>query len=216
MMRALTLTQPWCGLVASGIKRVENRPRHMIKRDAIGTRFAIHASREIDEDIYSRIFRIGPELDPRGAPENERWFNLSRIKSAIIAVATLDAILDPGACGILPWLPEAAAPLAEDQRRWFFGPIGYVLRDVVALPTPVACRGWQGFWCVGELTEHAVRAELRRCVGELTEHAVRAELRKLRTCGALGVGIDKDGHCNRCGLIPDGDAECPPGFISNL
>jgi hypothetical protein len=42
-MRALTLTQPWAGLVASGIKRIENRSRHMIKREDFGKPFAIHA-----------------------------------------------------------------------------------------------------------------------------------------------------------------------------
>ena len=45
--RALTLTQPWGGLIVSGVKRIENRPwkpaAHML-----GRRFAIHASREID------------------------------------------------------------------------------------------------------------------------------------------------------------------------
>lgn len=133
-MRALTLTQPWAGLVASGIKLVENRPRHMIKRDAIGTCFAIHASREIDDPTYCRIGNIAPSLCTQ---EGYRaWYWLSRITSAVIAVATLDMILDS------PY----EAPFAADQHRWFFGPIGYVLRDVRALATPVPCRGFQGFW----------------------------------------------------------------------
>jgi hypothetical protein len=33
-----------------------------------------------------------------------------------------------------------------------------------------------------------------------------------RTCGAEGV--DEEGHCNRCGLVPDG-SECPPGFFAS-
>lgn len=32
-----------------------------------------------------------------------------------------------------------------------------------------------------------------------------------RACGSQGV--DEDGHCKRCGLIPGKDAECPPGFL---
>lgn len=148
-MRALTLTQPWAGLVASGIKLVENRPRHMIKRDAIGARFAIHASREIDRDTWLRIIEIAPEcaLDyPGPMAPRARLHKLAAITSAVIAVATLDKILDPVAHGIGTAEPAASAPLADDQRRWFFGPIGYVLRDVRALATPVPCRGWQGFW----------------------------------------------------------------------
>lgn len=164
-MRALTLTQPWAGLVASGIKLVENRPRHMIKRDAVGTRFAIHASREVDADVYVRIRELAPELF-RG-PDNAEirsdlpWYPLSRITSAVIAVATLDHIMDPWACGIGTAEPGAVAHLPVDQRRWFFGAIGYVLRDVRALAKPVPCRGWQGFWtltpALAELVEDQIR-----------------------------------------------------------
>lgn len=163
-MRALTLTQPWAGLVASGIKLVENRPRHMIKRDDVGARFVIHASREVDESVYARIDDIQPGLcrgrSPDGPASIGDWWQLSRITSAVIAVATLDSILDPLACGIAPDHPDAVAPLALDQRRWFFGPIGYVLRDVIALPSPLPCRGWQGFWTLTPELERAVMEQL--------------------------------------------------------
>lgn len=157
-VRALTLTQPWCGLVASGIKLVENRPRMMIKREDFGKTFALHASREIDRDVYDRIWEIAPELRPELAVtrESSRWHQLARVTSAVIAVAMIDSVLDPLACGIDPTHPDAAAALAIDQRRWFFGPIGYVLRDVVALATPVPCRGWQGFWTLPSDIEDAV------------------------------------------------------------
>lgn len=144
-MRALTLTQPWAGLVASGIKLIENRPRPMIKREDFGAPFALHASREIDPDVYDRIVEIAPELWGERNPIGD-WYRLTRITSAVIAVATVDSVLDPLAHGILPDHPDAVAPLRPDQRRWFFGPIGYMLRDVRALATPVPCRGWQGFW----------------------------------------------------------------------
>lgn len=62
MMRALTLTNPWAGLVASGIKLVENRQRPMIAKAHFGSPFAIHASREIDESVYHRIAELAPEL----------------------------------------------------------------------------------------------------------------------------------------------------------
>lgn len=42
--------------------------------------------------------------------------------------------------------PSPWALCYDEQERWFFGPIGYVLRDVIALPIPVPLRGWQGFW----------------------------------------------------------------------
>ena len=160
-MRALTLTNPWAGLVASGIKLVENRPRSMIKRSDFGKPFAIHASREIDASVYGRIVEIAPELvDPHLGPGVGKWYQLSRIKSAVIAVATIDRVLDPLACGIDPSDPDASAALDEDQRRWFFGPIGYVLRDVRALATPVLCKGALGFWTLPDDVAAKVEAQL--------------------------------------------------------
>lgn len=164
MFRSLTLTQPWCGLVASGIKRIENRPRRMIKRTDFGVPFAIHASRVIDEPVYDRIEEIAPELallpsfmmngtSTAGivAPE---WYRLSRIKSAIIAVATIvrDVTVDEVATGAIT---------SHDQRRWFFGPVGYVLSDIVALPRPVPARGYQGFWTLDPATERLVREQMK-------------------------------------------------------
>lgn len=160
-MRALTLTQPWAGLVASGIKLVENRPRSMIKRQDFGIPFAIHASRVIDEALYERIAGIAPELPGRSPAEwGCRWHLLSRVTSAVIAVATIDSMLDPVAHGIGTAEPGASAPLADDQRRWFSGPIAYVLRDVRKLATPVPCRGWQGFWRLDADIERAVAEQL--------------------------------------------------------
>lgn len=62
-MRAATLTQPWCGLMAARIKRIENRSQPFIRRDAIGSDIAFHASREIDESVYARIRDIAPEVE---------------------------------------------------------------------------------------------------------------------------------------------------------
>lgn len=166
-MRALTLTQPWCGLVAAGIKLVENRSRRMIAATAIGRRFALHASKEIDERVYERLAEIDPALDLGLTPASELWYKLSRITSAVIGVATLDSVLDPRACGIDPDHPDAAAPLPPDQRRWFFGPIGYVLRDVIALPEPVPCRGWQGFWTLPEDVAARVGSQVARIEGDV-------------------------------------------------
>lgn len=160
-MRALTLTQPWAGLVASGIKLVENRPRRMIKPEDFGKPFAIHASREIDERMYDRILDLAPEFRTGVLDTSQEWFHLSRITSAVIAVATIDSVHDPLACGIDPSHPDALAPFASDQRRWFFGPIGYVLRDVRALATPVPCKGRLGFWTLPADVARQVEEQLR-------------------------------------------------------
>lgn len=167
-MRALTLTQPWCGLVASGIKRIENRQRPMIRPEDFGEPFALHASREIDGDVWARIFEIAPELRPELATTREQseWYRLGRITSAVIGVATIDKAF-AGRWDADSIAEHASAlsysngqPLGPQQARWFFGPVGYVLRDVRALASPVRCRGYQGFWTLSPDLEARVLAQL--------------------------------------------------------
>src|SRR5437868_15092636 len=89
-MRALTLTQPWAGIVAAGVKLVENRPRSMIRRDDFGKRFALHASRTFDEAVYRRLKKIAPKLFVGG---DQPWQHLARITSAVIAVASVHDVV---------------------------------------------------------------------------------------------------------------------------
>lgn len=168
-MRALTITQPWAGLIAASVKLVENRPRSMIKREDFGKPFAIHASREIDESVYAGVMDISPDICALDYSDgmivqvirlDSRWYKLSRITSAVIAIATIDKVLDPRSLGIDPDSDDARSPLAPDQRRWFSGPIGYVLRDVTTLPSPVPCKGALGFWTLTADVEAKVREQL--------------------------------------------------------
>lgn len=160
-MRALTLTQPWAGLVASGIKLVENRPRSMIKTDDFGKPFAIHASKVIDDLTYDRIKLLDVSLfTERGY---KRWYDLSRIASAVIAVATLaDALYIGGnSQETTERMLERTFGDGHDQSRWTFGPTCYVLRDVRALKTPIPCRGFQGFWTLPPAIAALVEEQLR-------------------------------------------------------
>lgn len=168
--RGLTLTQPWAGLVASGIKLIENRPRKIISPSDFGKPFAIHASREISKDAMRRIIEIAPEHgDPR-LP----WFRLASITSAIVGIATIDRVIEmriePGQLSGTFGMSEFdfddddghddSYGLAADQRRWFFGPIGYALRDVRPLKEPVPCKGALGFWGLSESIAMQVTAQL--------------------------------------------------------
>lgn len=157
-MRGLTLTQPWAGLVAAGVKLVENRPRHP-PHNMIGERFAVHASREIDREAWRRIIEIDPTvaLDyPGSMAHAARVHHLAEVTSAVIAVATLDHVVF-----------DETGMLHEDirrdlgvQYRWYSGDYGYVLRDVFALPAPVRCKGMLGFWTLPSDVESAVRTQL--------------------------------------------------------
>ena len=146
-MRALTLTQPWAGLVAAGIKLIENRPRKIISSAHFGSRIAIHASREIDREAYDDIYRIDPRTDIRMVSADAPWPRLSHITNAVIAVATVVRVVeDPRELG--------------EHARWYFGPIGYVLSDVRALVAPVPCRGRIGLWTMPAAVELAVCAQI--------------------------------------------------------
>ncbi len=154
-LRVLTLTQPWCGLMAAGVKLVENRSRPTIKPDHIGHQLALHASREYDDGVAMAL-------------QQEWLIDLATIphantRSAILCVATLAAIVRTEAelhayyCGI------GREDLAVKQRQWKMrGSIGYVLRDIQVLAEPVSCRGWQGFWTADESLERQVMQQLVR------------------------------------------------------
>ena len=130
-LRGLTLTQPWAGLVATGVKRIENRVWQA--RNMVGQRFAIHASRQIDH-------RVVDSLRSEGIPYHELW----NVRSAIVAVATLHTVIDKASQ--IPPLVEAGI-LPPDQERWFFGPLGFVLTNIVELETPrILCSGARSFW----------------------------------------------------------------------
>ena len=187
-MRALTLTQPWAGLVASGIKKIENRSRPVIRREDFGKPFAIHAGKVIDHEVYDRIRKIAAEdppdrvagswSDPTGSGDAE-WYRLSKITSAVIAVATIDSVMTfdelrrevnmsrfpswehpPASLEDLRMAAVKMGAVQRDQTRWMFGEVCYVLRDIHVLQRPVPCRGFQSFFFLPPDVERAVLAQV--------------------------------------------------------
>lgn len=82
----------------------------------------------------------------------------------MLAVATIvDCVrwwtVSYGTCELRSDVTGEVVDLGE-QARWFFGPIGYVLRDVRPLARAVPCRGWQGFWTLPGHVETLVRDQL--------------------------------------------------------
>lgn len=119
-MRALTLWQPWAWAIAHAGKRIENRnwppPRWII-----GEEIAIHAGKKIDKDD---AFDLLDELEHD---------DVDFVLGAVVAVATVKGWVDS---------------MSEEhpQAKWFCGPCGWVLVDVVPLRSPVPCRGYQKLW----------------------------------------------------------------------
>lgn len=149
MMRALTLWQPWAWAVVAGHKPVENRlwppPANMM-----GVPFAIHAGKRWDRKGEVAIGAAGvalPATDP-----------LVDARGAVIGIATVERVVrstaTPGFDSSHP------GTLTDYERLWYFGPYGWLLRDVVRLSKPVPCRGFQLFWTLPVDVQAEVRRQL--------------------------------------------------------
>ncbi len=139
-MKALSFSQPWLWAVLYGGKRVENRkwapPIRMIDQ-----RIALHAAKSWDKNY-------GPTFDLMGqSARMPQRFDLYT-KSAIVGVATIDRIItDPKS-------------LPEDQRGWFFGPVGWILSNVIPLTQPIAATGALQLWQVPPVLESEILEQL--------------------------------------------------------
>lgn len=164
-MRALTVRQPWpllmltdpqvVGEVDVERKCVENRTRRppanlAPTREGPGEVFAIHAAAAPDGEAIEDLERRGyilPGAWPLAAdvPIRERS---SACCGAVVGVARIERVVEQER-----W--EVCLP--GGQLRWWIGPVGWLLCEVVALPTPVPCKGQQGHgWRLPEDVEEMV------------------------------------------------------------
>lgn len=128
---ALTLHRPWAWAIAHGPKRIENRS-WAPPRWARGMRLAIHAGKTFNERDRNVIAsRYGLSVPSKDDDP-----------MGIVALATL------------------AGSTTESDDPWFNGPVGWILKDVRALPQPVPARGAQGLWVVPPEIAQQVLAQL--------------------------------------------------------
>lgn len=130
-MRALTLWQPWAYAITHLGKRVENRS--WAAPEALrGCKIAVHAGLRFDAEAFGELeAELG---DLTGA---------EIVQGAVVATARLERVV------------ISQRQLPEDQRRWWVGPYGWVLEDVLAIE-PVRCRGFQGLWELPPAIDEAV------------------------------------------------------------
>lgn len=125
-MKALSFSQPWLWSILHAGKRVENRswapPMTMIDQ-----RIALHAAKSWDGDAVGFFVKLGIEF-----PSRKEMYT----QSAIVGTAIIDRVV------------TADKSLPADQKRWFFGAFGWILRDIVVLLEPIPCNGKLGLWTV--------------------------------------------------------------------
>lgn len=171
---ALTVIQPWASLLALGLKRVENRtwePRGLREGDYLALHAGAWHTRQggpIEEWVSAMELARNAGLLPSipllaefhqlTTGERGRFFE-ARCKAhleravpygAIVGVARFDGcnagprgVSGESASTILARGGDLLAP--EPRDPWFCGPVGWYLRDVVAIK-PVPCKGAQGLW----------------------------------------------------------------------
>lgn len=135
-MRGLTLTQPWAHAITHLGLWVESRgwkPPPSI----VGQRIAIHAGRKIDADDVRTVERIA----------DTRLEGI--VTGAVVATAVVDGFY------------ERIEDVPPDQRKWWFGPYGWILKDVRVLAEPVPCKGMLGLWTLPVEVEERVVAQQR-------------------------------------------------------
>lgn len=162
MIEALSIMQPWASLIVGGplspgMKPIENRTWKPAAR-LIGQRIAIHASKKLDLEAFEEL------RDGYIEGFQRAWWPYAKPKefptSAVLGTATLARVFvgEPG------WMEPRVYPdgMPDDCKRWYGGPVGFELRDVVRVD-PVACKGALGFWRVPDDVVRAVRAQLGEC-----------------------------------------------------
>lgn len=142
-MKALTLKHPWPWAIVCLGKRVENRrwtPARSQLRE--GDWFAIHGGKipegravdEFLEDVDWILARFDIPLP------SARW----KFRPGITALARYGGFVT-----------------ASDD-PWFCGPYGWLLSDVLILPSAFQCRGAQGLWDVPGDVARTIEAEAQR------------------------------------------------------
>lgn len=137
--RALSLYAPWCWAILHAGKDIENRSWRPWSGDArFRGWFWLHASLfggpsgRKREDLDDECFAASSVAQEAGRHADRReladW-SLARRGQILGRVRVVDAV------------ERSASP-------WFFGPLGLVLAEPIALVTPVACKGALGFWQV--------------------------------------------------------------------
>lgn len=151
--KALTISQPFAHLIASGRKWTENRKWYSNYEGWL----AIHAGKGTQymtkQEASEKGYHVG----------------------AIVAVARMTACVNyHAACAHVDYHDEITtresggldrlALSALTRHEFSEGPFCFVLRDVTALPDPVPCNGALGFWTIKPETKSLIVEQLERIV----------------------------------------------------
>lgn len=136
-MRALTLKQPWLYAIEHLGKRVENRS-WAIPFNLRGQWIALHAGKANQRAEWVKVFEIHGEMPP---------FNLTF--GAVTSVAMFGSSILTDSHRLRP-----------SKQKWFFGPKGWLITDLLLLEEPLPCRGMLGLWTIPNDIEMDIRRQI--------------------------------------------------------
>lgn len=145
MIPCLSIRQPWAfSIVPPGNKRIENRSWRARYRGM----FLIQAAKGLTRDeLEGWADMIRAEDISWPGLRGRVWRTGDFDRGGIVGMATLADVV------------TSEDQLPADQRPWFFGPYGFVLEDVRALPF-MPCKGALGFFAAPP----EIEAEVRRLI----------------------------------------------------
>jgi hypothetical protein len=156
---ALTLWPEWAWAIAHRGKDIENRtwepPRHLI-----GRWLAIHAGKHIggrpgDKALLEGLEDLLEMAEEAGAEIPVFSDLIPQIAtSAVVAVVKVRGSIHGEAKG---WY---GGPQAYNGRNEVVNNYGWQFDNIMALPTPVPCKGAQGLWPLPDEVVQAVRKQL--------------------------------------------------------
>jgi hypothetical protein len=130
-MKALSIRQPWCWAILNAGKDVENRDWFRQFRG----RIAIHAA---------------------------KGMTASEFKSANMFIRRVSGVWCPAPQtikrGAIVGTVEIVGCVRQSNSAWFQGEYGFVLREPIALATPIPYKGALGFWDVPAEIEQLIAA----------------------------------------------------------
>lgn len=172
-MKALSLTQPWATLIAIGAKRIETRSWPTRHRGVV----AIHAAKGFPDDArldcWDEPFKsaLKDHVDfgyysDLSTDADERFFGLPR--GAIVATCdlvecfltgdTLNYQFSSRTLRAAGGYDYTITPTEIAFGNYAPGRFGWVLKNILPLPSPIPCRGALGLWTVPAEIEAAIRS----------------------------------------------------------
>jgi len=149
-MKALTLTSPWAEAVVRFGKRVENRS-WPLPEGFLGERIALHQGKKFDAVSALWIADLVSKGEDAERDRIVRELEASTT-GAILGVVRFRSIRRM----ISPVPPEWPSAIGD----WACGPWLWEIDEVVALRSPVPCRGMQRLWNLPLRIEREVERQL--------------------------------------------------------